>query len=1192
MRTTARLLASAFLLALALVGPANGEVYAPPVDVEMLVRGPDALPLANTEIEVKYIPFSSHFEDNAKVPTAIAKTDAKGIARFKFPGGEYGDLHVEAAGVGYGDIGITEFAWGKTARPYLPPLAPYCTIEGTVPPEARKPDTIVYAFHSHFDQRLSVKPDAEGHFIFPNARAGEWYIGAGFEKRRDAEVMICVNPGEAIRDVRPKIRLPEDAIAQNQIKREIYPPKGQDMVWVRGHVRDEAGKPIADAKVFVSGEDNGPWRSTYVTRKATTDSQGQYEITGPSGLYGISAALLVAAPGRPPVWAWPPFPRMMGTLIPVGTEPKPSDLAEPITEDVVVPPRGAKLSVAVMKDGKPAAGMFVCARIENFLLPWRVGNEADQNIINDTAFPLAKADNDGVAHFENLPPGRYQVSAGPESVRGMPDNWPPQSETPFGLAEGIPVCTGETARLTLAVHSLPYAAKFRSFHSDGQPFGEATRSPYASAESVRPLTEMNFNRRRPLGYHWYNCPGLWRIESKYPGPRDSQTRESEPYFAIFGIVAVSHCYQDDFVPQFEARWIEPASALVSVLDSAGKPLRAVVEIGWPHDPEFSGSTDENGRISFQGLRSPGTPSAVVCATLPSERQRNIFFDSYRRPDDAAIPSEEELRNQYEIFPQPLVLTRNIETKFTMRQERVGYITGQIRGVAGDEIKDVSIVTDPAFNQPYSYGYIRRSTKEYLAGPFRSGPVRLIVAHKNGKGGETRSFVSAEIRAGEVTRLDITAPPSPIGLERSLRIAEYPSNRNSWFPDPVAAARNVLDGKVFLSDGTTLAWGAQVLYFQPGDDEPKIVRTTDVLGNFKPRGTWWMNLPKKAGAVEGPPEPVVVAFLPGACGAAVVPPPELSDQPMRILLPPAMSLEGQVKVGGTAPSKLDAVVHVMAAYQDKGFLNPLLSVKTTANVDGHFTLAGLTPGTYVVQAALDDIWLSKSQTIHVADETLKPLALDIPSPGAPVVLRLVNSAGKPVIGELVTIERPSGPLTEVLWPHEWTSDGAGVVSIPTLEAGRHQLHAEHSSKPIEVDVPQLPAKGPVEIKITLESALLGAKKEYFYEPREKLPEVPDRPADDPLRGDEPDIKAMVLKKIPVGTKYYLVRQTCEREAWKEANYRPPGARQVWADMTIELGHYKENGKTITVVATFEMDRKDDGEYLSAVRIDKAVDLKGE
>ena len=653
---------------------------------------------------------------------------------------------------------------------------------------------------------------------------------------------------------------------------------------------------MSDATVFVFGMQDGLGRAIYITEKATTYAQGRYEITGPSGLYNFSAVLLAIAPGRSPVWSWPPFPKMMGKLIPVGTDPKPGELPEPITEDVVLPSQGGKLDVTVLKNGAPAAGMFVSARMENINLPVRPSDEATRKIVDDIAQPLVKTDEAGIAHFENLLPGRYQVSAGLGNVREMPGYWSPESATPFGLAESVPVRRAVTTRFSMAVEPLPYTAHFRMLHPDGKPFGDSNGSGYPDAESVRPTMEMNFNRRSPLGRHWYDCPGLWRVESKYPGPRDSHTNLSEPYFANLGVIAVSHCYQTDFVPEFTARWIEPASAHVTVLDSAGQPLHAVVEIGWgQHDPNFSGSTDENGSILFPGLWVQ--KDRLVCATIPDHERLDLLSDDFlRRPQDAPIPPDAKLQHRFEIFPQPLDLARNIETKITMSQESVGYIKGKLLPVADDDLKNFTFITDPALNQPYSYSYIRESTHEFFAGPFKPGPVRLILIRTNEKGGELRTVVATEVRGGDVTHLDLTPPPSPTESERTLRIAEYPFGRNAFFSDAIAAARNVFNGQVFLSNGSTPAWCAQVLYFQPGDNEPKQARTTDALGQFRPRATWWMNIPAKPGALQGPSEPVVVAFLPGTCGAAILPPPERSDQPMRIVLPLPIAQRGQVKVG--------------------------------------------------------------------------------------------------------------------------------------------------------------------------------------------------------------------------------------------------------------------------------------------------------
>ena len=124
----------------------------------------------------------------------------------------------------------------------------------------------------------------------------------------------------------------------------------------------------------------------------------------------------------------------------------------------------------------------------------------------------------------------------------------------------------------------------------------------------------------------------------------------------------------------------------------------------------------------------------------------------------------------------------------------------------------------------------------------------------------------------------------------------------------------------------------------------------------------------------------------------------------------------------------------------------------------------------------------------------------------------------------------------MWPHEWISDGLGVVNIPTLEAGKHVLHAGNAAA-VTVTVPPLPAKAAVEAKITLSDPPPGTKTAPRYKPRETLPEIPDRPANDPLRGKEEDIQAMVVSKIPLGTKYYRVRQIADRESWNEIHYRP-------------------------------------------------------
>jgi hypothetical protein len=202
--------------------------------------------------------------------------------------------------------------------------------------------------------------------------------------------------------------------------------------------------------------------------------------------------------------------------------------------------------------------------------------------------------------------------------------------------------------------------------------------------------------------------------------------------------------------------------------------------------------------------------------------------------------------------------------------------------------------------------------------------------------------------------------------------------------------------------------------------------------------------------------MAVALLPGSCGATVVSLADPKARPLRFVLPAAIGVTGQITVGGVAPSKRVGSIRVLAAYQGKGFLDRALSLETTADVEGKFQLDGLTPGTYHVQAALDGIWLSETATLEVKDGALKPLTLDIGAPGSPVVVTVKDAAGKPAVGCALTLDRPPGPLTDLLWPAVWPTDGAGCVSIPTLEVGKHTIRVKDSAVAKTFEVGSVPA----------------------------------------------------------------------------------------------------------------------------------------
>jgi hypothetical protein len=225
---------------------------------------------------------------------------------------------------------------------------------------------------------------------------------------------------------------------------------------------------------------------------------------------------------------------------------------------------------------------------------------------------------------------------------------------------------------------------------------------------------------------------------------------------------------------------------------------------------------------------------------------------------------------------------------------------------------------------------------------------------------------------------------------------------------------------------------------------------------------WRHGNEQGETTEGP---VAVAWLPGANGATVTPLKE-GEPELRLVLPPSISLKGNVTVGNVAPVGRPCRIRVLAACQDRGRLDDVLSIHVTAQEDGTFELAGLGPGKYQVQAALDDIWLSKTVSIEVGNTSLAPITLAIGQPGGPVLIKLVNGAGKPLPGKELTLDRPEGPLTKSLWPAVWKADGAGDVYIPALEAGRHTLRVNGAVR--EITARPLPIEKIEQVEIEVEA----------------------------------------------------------------------------------------------------------------------------
>ncbi|MEX2139259.1 MAG: carboxypeptidase-like regulatory domain-containing protein [Pirellulales bacterium] len=279
-----------------------------------------------------------------------------------------------------------------------------------------------------------------------------------------------------------------------------------------------------------------------------------------------------------------------------------------------------------------------------------------------------------------------------------------------------------------------------------------------------------------------------------------------------------------------------------------------------------------------------------------------------------------------------------------------------------------------------------------------------------------------------------APPTVL-TSRWVERDEVPRrNRNQSWRD---AKFSDNAGRVFYADGKTPAFGARLLSLEPKTAHAVYQTRSDALGRFHAK---CCNVASQQ--ARDSTEPVIVAMLPGECGATLVPLPATEpSQDWSIILPKAMSLRGRVTVGGKSISEWNNQFRVLAGYEGRGKLDELLSILVTPDKDGSFELAGLTPGHYRIQASMDGIWLSSNASLVVEADGVRsePLTLDIGRLGVRSVIRCVDRAAKPVVGIQVDLQRPTGPLTNVLWPVTFTSDGAGILNLPPLEAGRHTLH---------------------------------------------------------------------------------------------------------------------------------------------------------
>lgn len=1074
----AMLLPTAWLACAAAMAAAGDGKKA--TEVELSVLAPDGKALADAELRI--LPRNVFYRENFLVapPGIEVRCDARGRVRFSWPPG-LAELLVLAKHAGYGATGTFEVSEGEVARPHLPPLVPYGIVEGAVPKAVLKPGAWVEGIINSEDLNHDNPPreneavcDAGGHFILDNLRRGSVRLTAlanghplGWQASAD------VAPGQRV-----VLEQPQKAAGMPELPSSPLPPPvpcgGPPVVWAAGTVRDESGRPVEGAsvllidpsvglsfsstrpmehhaRILLASYAGGERPESKSVPSAKSDKLGRWMIRGSAAFdWGADSVLIAYKSGYP-----------VSTGVPIRRPGESKEIAGGVNSsgnyDLVLPSPSQTgcLELHVAGLGVSAAGeqMPVVAHeapwYAAYVGEWGNKGAVPREFVNALR-PDGNVDDDGVARFRGLLPGRYQFVIYGTDI--------------YAVCDGVAIRPNETRRFTVTSMRVQLSFPPRPVQQipedclqvrrpDGQPFRRGDVTVLANGGGNPYFPEWPF-LSNDEGFTWLlhldehgtaegirsgrgMTRGFWPAMMGYHGQAmtTEQNRSGDsrarcdvgiaPHYVAPCYVVGSELLQAKPPTVVTARRHEPGSLVAKLENADGTPRRGYV-FASDYGQEWVGSTDERGEVRFEGLQRFDYGYRVE-ALVPG----GMLAPCPHSADSGAVPADNELLGRLAVLPRPATVAEDTTTRVVVRPEPVGYLRGVLRPPRGHSPEDYQVeVHDRA---GWSSTNHDGKTGEFWYGPLPEGKTDVRVS---GPAICSENTLEVEIRSNRVAHIELTLPREP--RESSLH------------------------GIVFMADGKTPAFNARLIFWDRNGcragaeyTTPEAAAMTDALGRIV--GSAWFSEWSGGEIQEHSGASRLVTWLPGITGAvATLIAKKDLDRPLKIVLPPPLAIAGKVTVGGKPASSYRSQIHLLAAYEGEGALRQFSNRRVSAEADGSFELPALTPGAYCIQAALDDIWLSRGVRVTIGADHPPPkqLTLDIGEPGPPSVIRVVDRRGQAVPGADATVVRPDGPLAELLWSMHFESDGAGVINIPPLEAGTHRVKIHGAQAEYSLVVPPL------------------------------------------------------------------------------------------------------------------------------------------